>query len=410
MSRRIKGTGSIFWDSKNESWVWRGSYILPNGQKARKSLYADTKIHLKTRIDEFLKSVDNNIMITKSLTVNQWLDRWLNIFVKPTVRESTYYIYSDKMNYVRQYFGKNRLCDITSLQLQAFFNELVISGGNTFQGLSPTTVNTIRRYLKMACASAVDNGVIIKNPVTGTRPIKCKPPDIVVMDEYEVARFLDIAKKGDYIYQGVSNRGYLLHNEGTKYYIRSYFVLVHLALASGMRISEIKTIKWRDINFNKKKLKVWDQLKTDNSYRTISLDDNVLADLLDLKKYQEMYSELLGDKYKNVDGTVFTNTLGGHLNERNFRKRYFTKMLVEADAPDGFTIHSMRHTMATLMLKHGVNVKVISERLGHASVKFTLQTYAHVLETMEETAPLAWQNMLESVRGKVVNKSVDENK
>ena len=54
----------------------------------------------------------------------------------------------------------------------------------------------------------------------------------------------------------------------------------------------------------------------------------------------------------------------------------------------------MRHTHATLLLKNGINIKVISARLGHKSIEFTLSTYAHVLDEMEETAPLAWEKIM----------------
>ena len=69
-------------------------------------------------------------------------------------------------------------------------------------------------------------------------------------------------------------------------------------------------------------------------------------------------------------------------------------MLAAAGISEGFTIHSMRHTHASILLKHKVNVLVVSERLGHSSVTVTLNIYAHVLKSMETTASTAWDNII----------------
>ena len=69
-------------------------------------------------------------------------------------------------------------------------------------------------------------------------------------------------------------------------------------------------------------------------------------------------------------------------------------MLSAAGIQKGFNIHSMRHTHATLLLKHGVKPNVVADRLGHSNATVTLNIYAHVLENMEDTAPNTWQDIL----------------
>lgn len=110
------------------------------------------------------------------------------------------------------------------------------------------------------------------------------------------------------------------------------------------------------------------------------------------------YANFLGDLYRNKFGLVFTNIFGNPINLTNFRKRYFNKMLEAARIKKGFTIHSMRHTHATLLLKKGVNIKVVSERLGHSSATVTMNIYAHVLESMEQTAPSVWALILKDTQ------------
>ena len=72
-------------------------------------------------------------------------------------------------------------------------------------------------------------------------------------------------------------------------------------------------------------------------------------------------------------------------------------MLAAANIKDGFTFHCMRHTHATILLKNNVNVLVVSERLGHSSVTVTMNIYAHVLKSMEQTAPNTWEKLMNSL-------------
>ena len=226
------------------------------------------------------------------------------------------------------------------------------------------------------------------------------------MDEQDVIRFLAIAEKGEYIYQGVSDPRFLVRDRGTDYYIKTYFNLVNLALATGMRISELRGLTWSNINFSKSYINIKEQLiqtnendifdepKTEKSKRKILVGKNIISSLKEFKKYQRDYSEYVGDFYNNKHNLVFTNTVGNPINLTNFRKRYFSKMLAAAGISEGFTIHSMRHTHASILLKHKVNVLVVSERLGHSSVTVTLNIYAHVLKSMETTASTAWDNII----------------
>ena len=213
------------------------------------------------------------------------------------------------------------------------------------------------------------------------------------MNEKQIKHFLAVAKKGDYIYNNVSNKNLLNYTNGTRYYVKQFYILINLALATGMRISEIRKLQWDDINIKESYIYVRRTLKTENSKRKIKIDSNLLQLLKEFRVTQILYSkELLN--FKNYKNNVFTNTRGNPICIDNFRKRYFNKLVEESNAPKGFTIHCMRHTHATLLLKNGINIKVISARLGHKSIEFTLSTYAHVLDEMEETAPLAWEKIM----------------
>lgn len=125
--------------------------------------------------------------------------------------------------------------------------------------------------------------------------------------------------------------------------------------------------------------------KTPYSYRRLPVPPEVVRELKRLKRLQAENRLKYGELYFD-DDLVICSEIGQPYNPNTFDKVY-KAMLDKAGLPkgkDGFCFHDMRHTHATLLLKKGVNVKVVLERLGHASVKVTLNTYSHVLPDMQE--------------------------
>lgn len=394
MSRRIKGTGTLYWDNNRKKWIFRVTYKTLNGAKRTKWLSAETKSKLKKSMEELKESMKEKTFAGSQILLKDWIREWLSSIIKDTVKTSTASWYEDMTNHIIDTLGPSPIDTITPVILQREFQRLLKEGGKEKQGLSAVTVNSVRTVLREAFGAAVENEIIKKNPIKSTKPIRYEKKEIVIMDETQVKKFLETVRKGKYIYEGIKNKNYLNEDKGTEYYKTQFFVLVSLDLATGMRISEIKTLNWDDINLVKKYLWVKNQLKTKNSRRKIYLNNEIIKELQAFKLKQLIYSRSLGDQFQNSKNRVFTNTIGGEISIGNFRKRYFNKMLKAAGAPEGFTIHSMRHTHATLLLKNGVNIKVISERLGHASIEFTLATYAHVLDSMQNEAADTWNRII----------------
>lgn len=407
MSRNFRGEGSIYFDSSKGLWVWEKNKIYPNGQKLRKRLFAETQSELKIKVDRFLVTIGESGLHDKDVTVSEWLDKWLMVFVKPSTKQRTFENYRERISYVRKYIGDRQLRSIKTLQLQNIFNELAAFGGQKRQGLAAESINCLRRDLKTAFNVAIKNGIISFNPVDGTRRLKPKKNDKVALDEKQVRKFLEVAKKGDYIYYGATYPKCIKRNAGTEYMIANYYNLINLGFATGMRIGELRGLQWDCVNFGKNMITVKQQIvnsadegdiidtpKTTNSIRKITVDKAVMNELKNFKKAQAAYAGMLGDKFHHEHNLVFTDTFGGILSYTNFRRRYFVKIIAASGIPKNFTVHGMRHTHATLLLKHGVNLKVVSERLGHSSVNVTINNYAHVLETMEMTAAAAWGDIM----------------
>lgn len=116
-----------------------------------------------------------------------------------------------------------------------------------------------------------------------------------------------------------------------------------------------------------------------------------------LKKHREGQLEHrleLGAAYENLD-LVFASTFRRPIHYRNLTQRHFEPILEAAGLDDcGFVLYSLRHTCATLLLAGSENPKVVAERLGHSSVKTTLDTYSHVLPDMQKSASDRLESLL----------------
>ncbi len=208
----------------------------------------------------------------------------------------------------------------------------------------------------------------MKNCASKVKLPKGAKKEMLVWNELEIKRFLEFAKE---------NR---------------YYIAFELALLTGMRQGEILGLRWKDINLDKGYLVINQTLshdgktflvcgKTKSSRRNIQHPNSTIDGL---KRHKIIVNkEKENDIYTNNDLVVCTQ-VGTPLNPANLR-RSFNNLIKTAQVPQ-IRFHDLRHTHATLLLSKGVNIKVISERLGHSNIKVTLDTYSHVLPTMQEDA------------------------
>ena len=133
--------------------------------------------------------------------------------------------------------------------------------------------------------------------------------------------------------------------------------------------------------------------KTKKSRRSVNLTAAAVEALQSHLSHQLEEMEQLGSLYR-PGGLVFANEIGGIINPSNLRNRSFARLLKRAGLPPDTRFHDLRHTCATLLLSRNVNPKIVSEMLGHSSIAITLDTYSHVLPTMQESAIRALEDAL----------------
>ena len=377
---------------RDQREFWRYQYHVPgiDGKSVRRALEAKTYKELVSKVEKM--RIDKGDVSNDTITVGQWCDRWRDAVLPGTIKDSTLTSYKYMLTYIPENIRKKKLTKLTPIDLQTMFSELKENGSKkTGESLSSTTVRGIRSTLISCFQSAIDNGFLIINVAKKTKPpLNNDRREISFLTEDEIHKLIDVADSGEYydVDEGLED------DEGLKYLIKQWSMVIRLTLATGMRRGEVFGLTWNSINFKKKTIRIETNLqngkleppKTKYSIRTISIDEDTLQRLKEWQQYQQDYAYDLDDLYQNKQGTVFTGSFGAPVQLDNFRNRVFTRMIAKAGLADTITMHTLRHTHATQLLAAGIDAKTVSKRLVHSSVAFTLQTYVHVLEEVERGA------------------------
>lgn len=245
--------------------------------------------------------------------------------------------------------------------------------------------------LKQALSKAVETRKIERNPLEFVqRPKAEKKQEIRPLDTHEIHAFLATVKTSWPIETGAA-----------------IYPLFHFMIDSGCRPGEAFALRWTDFDDDLKTVRIqrslergpdgWNEKepKTAGSRRTIGLTTSTAAILKQYRNAQREYKMAHRQDYRD-HGFVFTAANGEPLDKDNVSKRYLKPTLTRSGLSTATRLYDLRHTMATQLLKAGVNPKIVSERLGHKDIVLTLSTYSHVLPAMQEVAVNALENVLES--------------
>ncbi len=316
-------------------------------------------------------------------TVEEFLRRWMRDYVEPSLALRTQQRYREIVEY-------NLVPDLGRLPLQklrpshviALLQSLRVSGNrNTGGGLSPSALQKVYAVLHRAMAHAVRWQALAINPVDAVdRPVI--PRTTVEVVSPDQARELLQALRGNPIE-----------------------LPLRVALLCGLRLSELLALRWSDVDWEHGCVVVRQALdlpaadgtprfkatKTHRGERPVSLPTQ-LVELLREHRAAQRRQRLAGVTWADLD-LVFTDAVGRPI-WGNTLRRDFYRVLDAAGLPR-VRLHGLRHSMATLMLAAGEHPKVVSERMGHSSVAFTLATYSHVMPGMHETAAQRLANVLD---------------
>ncbi len=378
---RSKGTGSVRnrGTERAPRWFVYWSYTTGEGKRRQASR---GPFRLKREADDFLadqlaRARDGRSVSPTRQTVGQFLtELWLPV-VKHDLAPSTYASYQGIVtNRLVPHLGAVRLQDLGPGHIAKAYDALRESGANrrgkVSRPLSETTIEHSHRTLHAALGYAVAQGLLARNPADGVRKPKRARTEMQVWDRTSLAQFLEATDT------------------------ERLAPLWRVATHTGLRRSELLGLRWEDIDFDTGRLSVRRKRvavgyvmleglggKTDRSVRVVDLDDSTVARLRSWRKAQTEERLAWGPAW-TATGLVFTREDGTGLHADHLAGAF--ARAVKAAAVPQIRFHDLRHGHASLLLQAGVPVKVVSERLGHASPAFTMATYQHVLPGMQAEA------------------------
>lgn len=357
----------------------------------RRSGFA-TKGGAETELAKVLVDVDAGTYVKPTeLTLGAYLtDRWLPATAPPHVAFQTW---DDRRrnleNHVVPRLGTVVLQDLTPDQLNRMYAELLKDGRLRGEsGLSPTSVRRIHAMLRKALNDAVRWGLVRRNVVLLADPPPARAEraarrrSMQTWCPEELQRFLALTA---------------VHELNAAWFV---------AATTGLRRSELLGLHWQTVDLGRAVITVRatvipvdedgygleDNQKSTASARSIHLDRRTMHVLRQQRDEHERIRDEVGRRWNERD-LVFPDTDGTVRNPQGVSHAF--DRAVARHGLRRIRFHDLRHTHATLLLKAGVNPKVVSERLGHSSVAFTLDTYAHVMpgmqpEAAEQFSELVW--------------------
>lgn len=335
------------------------------------ALNAATKTEAEAERIRLLREMQTGFLADSGrMTVSEYLEQWLTDYASARVAPKTF---EDYANLVRRHLepalGHHRLGKLQPLHIQAAYAKALKSGKVNGSGLSPRSVELQHRVLREALQHAVKMRLIAVNPADAVTPPRPVHKEMTVLNTAEQARLLEFARK------------------------THLYVPILIALTTGLRRGEIFALKWGDVDFRGGVLAVRRSLsrisagliftepKTAKSRRLVSLPSITIEALKKQRLAQTRNRKRLGAAFSQ-DSLIFAQEDGRAVDPGGTTTLY-RSIVKKAEVP-AIRFHDLRHTHATTLLSCGVHPKVVAERLGHSTVKLTMDVYSHVLPGLQE--------------------------
>lgn len=352
--RRMKGEGGI---SEYRKGHFRAYLDLGKDQKTgrriRKTFTGSSKQEVIEKLNKAKYEKQEGLLTINSKTpLRVFVEHWWALKEK-TVRPTTLDVYNRQVKkFILPYLGDMKLSEIKPVHL----NDLFTNKMECAQSVKVITRAMLYNIFKLA----VREELIPNNPVERMEPLRTSRSQMNPLTPEEIQTLLKTAKSSPLLYN-----------------------LIRLAIETGLRRGELFALHWSDIDFKESTITVRHALsvirgtqmlsepKTDRSLRVIAVSPDTLRSLTALKK-------------PNCD-IVFSNRQNTYCKIDSVMNQY-RDCLKKAGIEKRVRFHDLRHTNATLLIAAGVNMKTVSERLGHSSITITLDRYTHAVKEEDRKA------------------------
>jgi len=326
------------------------------------------KSDAERKLRELMTTLDKGLPIdTSKLTVGELLDRWFLDYARVNTKPRTQEGYEVIIRlHLKPPIGSIELPKLQAMHVQGMESDVLASGK------SARTVKNIHTVIHVALEYAMRMGLIWSNPAHIVKTPKAAAKEAKVPSLDDVQRILESSLE------------------------TPYHAALHFLAFTGARRGEALGLRWADLDLESSIASIvqtlhrvagrgliFDTPKTTKGRRAIALDKHTVS-ILKAHRGQQAENRLqMGDQWQDFD-LVFPGTAGKPLDPSVLTHR-FKKIAKKLDV-NGVRLHDLRHFHATELLKKGVHPKVVQERLGHATISITLDTYSHVIPSLQAEA------------------------
>jgi integrase len=335
-----------------------------------------------------LNQLDNGIFVRPGkVTVAEYLQQWLTDYAELNCSPKTIEGYRQLVNsHLIPELGNIKLVELEARHLQAMYAR------KKEAGLSARTVRYLYNLISQVLNYSMKQGIFNRNVALNTEPPRIEYKELNTIRPEQIGIFLKAASK------------------------TPHYALFHLLLHTGLRRGEALALKWKYVDMGLASLGVQAYLsvtqslgkvngktylkepKTGSGKRRVALSPSSILVLRQHKAEQQRLFTSLGhslteDDYVfcHHDGTPFDPSTISHT---------FADTLQKADLPP-MPLHGLRHSHATILLQAGTHPRVVMERLGHSSIRVTLDTYSHVVGGLQELAAQKFDDLIEAKNNSV---------
>jgi integrase len=353
-------------------------------RQTRYHSFRGTRKQAQQKLTELLSEANRGVYTNPSPeTLGEFLKRWTRDWGSMNVSAKTLERYRGLVDHqIVPHLGNVPVQKIRPVDLVALYSKLLRIGAVDGGPLSARTVNHVHRLLRNALGRAMQWGLIAVNPTAAAEPPRVLSGEMEILRQDQITALL----------QALQNR-----ND------RFLFTLGTVALGTGLRRGELLALRWADVDLEAGKLQVERTLevtkaaglrfkapKTRHGRRTVSLPSSVVAELRIHWKAQQEQRLALGLGRAALEDLVFAAWDGGPRQPDSVSDAW---LAVTAALGLRCGLHSLRHAHASALIAAGVDVVILSRRLGHGSPAITLSVYAHLFSGADDKAAVAAETL-----------------
>jgi len=381
-TRRSNGDGSV---TKASDGRWTARIQIgknPNGSPKIKAFYGKNKAEATKKMREYLLHTNPNDVDVSKEIFGDYLLRWFELYKSRSLKPTTY----DRndgiiRNQIIPAVGGFQIGNISVDHIQQFINQL------QDEGYSHSTLNKAKQLLDGCFKYALTKQAVKFNPVVGIEMPSSElfeKKDIVILGEDDINRFVQMATS--------------IYPSGAPVY-RYGWGLVFI-LYTGLRLGEALGVKWSDIDYAEKLIKVKSNVVViKNRNKTKETEPNFIVNISSTKTKKGTRDVYLShtalqalSELKNIvspakeNSYIFATSTGKIAGKRNMYRAVESIAERAELSIEHCNVHALRHTFASMLFRKGVDIKTISALLGHSKVEFTYNTYVHLIEEQKHSA------------------------